>query len=382
MRERGHLRAFWAVILALLFVPAGAESEPQNALKQGTAPSKPAARAAAKKSPARRSRYGVPTYTDPAADDVPEFDDPTVRQAAVAALGRLNGTVVAVDPNSGRILSIVNQRLAFSSGFQPCSTFKPVVGLAALQQAIITRDTMIKVGRRRYLNLTEALAHSNNKFFEALGRQLGFEIVERYAKEFGLGEPAGYNIFEEQPGAFPSTPPEFGGVARLCSFGEGIQITPLQLASIGATFANGGTVYYLQYPRSEGERRNFAPLVKRKLDIEAFLPDVREGMLAAVLYGTGRSAFDPYGEQALGKTGTCSDHQGARLGWFVSYSDQLHPRLVVAVLVRGRSHIVNGHTAAQVAGRIFAHLREVNYFSQAARNAESNVFAELRRERG
>ncbi len=367
MKPLSNLRQCFALLLILLLLDGSVSwtwAKPAPVRRSGArtaALSKPVPR----KSTARKPVYGIPTYADSTKDDIPEFDDPMVRQAAVAALGRFNGTVVAVDPNSGRILSIVNQRLAFSEGFQPCSTFKPVVGVAALEQGIITRDTMVQVARRRYLNLTEALAHSNNQFFEALGRQMGFETVSHYGKLFGLGEPAGYNIFEEHPGLFPAKPPEYGGVARMSSFGEGIHVTPLQLASIGATLANGGTVYYLQYPRTTEERRGFAPIVKRKLNIEAYLPDVREGMLAAVLYGTGRSAFDPYGEQTLGKTGTCSD-QGSRLGWFVSYSDQIKPRLVVAVLLRGRSRVINGHSAAEVAGRVFMRLRAENYFAQVA----------------
>lgn len=364
-----------AILLALFLLDgsasfSGARPAPaQSKSKQSKAPSK-SSKATTRKPAPRKSRYGIPTYADSTKDDIPEFDDPQVRQAAVSALGRFNGAVVVVDPNNGRVLSIVNQRLAFSEGFQPCSTFKPVVGIAALEKGIITRDTMLPVARRRYLNLTEALAHSNNRFFEALGKQMGFETVSHYGKLFGLGEAAGYNIFEEHPGLFPEKPPQYGGVARMSSFGEGIHITPLQLASIGATLANGGTVYYLQYPRTEEERRNFAPMVKRKLDIAAYLPDVREGMLAAVLYGTGRSAFDPYGEQTLGKTGTCSD-QGSRLGWFVSYSDQVNPRLVVAVLLRGRSRVINGNTAADVAGRVFTRLHEQNFFADVSAGAQA-----------
>jgi cell division protein FtsI/penicillin-binding protein 2 len=242
-----------------------------------------------------------------------------------------------------------------------------------LEEGIITRDSMIKVGRRRYLNLTEAMAHSNNPFFEELGGQMGFEKVSQYAKQFGLGELAGHNIFEEHPGVFPSHPPEFGGVRRMSSFGEGIHITPLQLASLGVALANGGTMYYLQYPRNDEERRNFSPLVKRKLDIETMLPDVREGMLAAVLYGTGRQAFDPEGDQPLGKTGTCSD-QGSRLGWFVSFADQLKPRLVVVVLMRGRARVVNGATAAEIAGRVYTKLRERDYFHEADQAAAASSY--------
>ena len=81
------------------------------------------------------------------------------------ALGRYNGAVVAVDPSTGRILTVVNQKIAFGEGFIPCSTIKPTIALAALEENVITRDTMLKVGRRKYMNLTEAMAHSNNVFF-------------------------------------------------------------------------------------------------------------------------------------------------------------------------------------------------------------------------
>jgi cell division protein FtsI/penicillin-binding protein 2 len=316
-----------------------------------------------RKHAATRYRYGIPTYANSTKNDVAAFDDPIVREVAVAALGRYNGSVVAIDPNSGRVLSIVNQKLVFSSGFIPCSTIKPVIALAALEENVITRDTMVPVSRRRYMNLTEAMAHSNNAFFEELGRRMGFETVSRYARLLGLGELAGYNIPEEYPGAFPSEPPARGGVARMCSFGEGIQITPLQLGSLVSTFANNGTMYYLQYPRTEEERQDFAPHIKRKLNIEPLLPELRDGMLAAVLYGTARSSYDPEGEQALGKTGTCSD-RSSRLGWFVSYADQVHPRIVLVVLLRGNTRRVKGPTAAEIAGRIYRGLRERNYFAE------------------
>src|SRR5438128_1422601 len=131
------------------------------------------------------SRYGVPTFADSTNGDIAEFDDPIVRQAAVEALGHYNGSVVAIDPNSGRVLSVVNQKLAFSDGFIPCSTIKPAIALAALEESVITRDTMVPVARRRYMNLTEAMAHSNNKVFEEVGRRMGFETVSRYAHHLG-----------------------------------------------------------------------------------------------------------------------------------------------------------------------------------------------------
>jgi penicillin-binding protein 2 len=315
-----------------------------------------------------RYRGYAPTYADSISADDPTYDDPVVRQAVVDALGRYNGSVVAVDPSTGRILAVVNQKIAFSDGYIPCSTIKPTIAVAALEENVITRDTMLKVGRRKYMNLTEALAHSNNTFFEELGRRMGFDTVSRYGRLLGLGELAGYNLPDEHPGAFPTQPPAFGGVGRMSSFGEGIQVTPLQLAALAAAFANGGTLYYLQYPHSQEEVDAFQPRVKRDLNIANVLPEVREGMLAAVLYGTGRLSADPGGEETpLGKTGTCDDHVNpSRIGWFLSYADEAHPRIALAVLLRGNTRRVKGPTAAQVAGHIYRTLRQQNYFGETA----------------
>jgi len=362
LRRSGDFRSIFAFFWVLLLGGVTPLVPARTLAKSGSGGSS-AGTSAARKRAAKRPSWYVPTFADSTKNDIAEFDDPVVREVAVEALGRHNGSVVAVDPNTGRMLSIVNQPLAFSAGFQPCSTIKPVIALAALQENIITRDTMIPLGRRRYMSLVEALAKSNNKYFEVLGKKLGFETMARYLRLMGLGEPAGYKIFEEHPGVFPSAPPANGGVGRMASFGEGIQITPLQLASLVSTLANGGTLYYLQYPRSEQERRSLTPRVKRNLKIESFMPEIREGLQAAVLYGTARSGFDSESDAVLGKTGTCSG-QGSRLGWFVSYFDQAKPRLVVVVLLRGSSsRRVNGPTAADIAGRIYQGLRERNFFT-------------------
>lgn len=316
----------------------------------------------------RSHRHYISTF-DPAKDDAVDFDEPQVRELAIAALGHEKGSVVAVDPSNGRILTIVDQKMAFGTGFEPCSTIKPVIALAGLQEGAITRDTMIKVGRRRYMDLTEAMAHSNNKYFEEVGTRLGFDTVHKYATLVGLGQRVGYGIPEEQPGYLPEHPPAFGGVARMSSFGEGIRITPFQLAALVSAFANGGTIFYLQYPRTADEKASFEPRVRQQLDIATLLPDIREGMLAAVLYGTAKRSYDPYGEQALGKTGTCNDESvGGRLGWFVSYADQLHPKIVIVVLLHGGGRITNGPHASEIAGRIYRGLYQRNYFADADSN--------------
>jgi penicillin-binding protein 2 len=372
MMERNHEgKARRLSFVAVLVVAAMALPSPQLTASAFAAP--------APKAHVRHTYTGVPTHADPTKNDVSDSDDPVVREIAVQALGNSNGSVLAVDPSTGRILTVVNQKMVFSAGFEPCSTIKPVIALAGLQEGIITRDTMINVGRRRYMDLTEAMAHSNNMFFETVGERLGFERVSRYAHQLGLGELAGLNIPEEQAGNVPSAPPAYGGVARMSSFGGGIRMTPLQLASLVSTLANGGTMYYLQYPRTAGERESFTPRVKRQLDIGALLPDIQEGMLAAVLYGTARSSNDPYGEQPLGKTGTCNDESlGGRLGWFVSYADQAHPKIVLVVLLRGGSRLVSGPHAADVAGRIYRELRGKNYFAGTAQS-DGTVAAVVRR---
>jgi len=309
-----------------------------------------------------RTRRAATPLVDSTVGDVATFDDPVVRQAAIRALGRYYGSVVAIDSTNGRILTIVNQKLAFSAGFKPCSTIKPFVAVAALQEGFVTRDTKIRVGRRKTLNLTEAMAHSNNAYFEELGRRMGFETVSTYERTMGLGELAGYEIPEEQPGTVPEEPPKRGGVARMSSFGEGIQMTPLQLGALVSAVANGGTLYYLQYPRSEEDKENFEPRIKRTLDIQGLLPDLRDGMHAAVLRGTARRSNMSDSEQAAGKTGSCSD-DGSRLGWFVSYVDQPDLKLVLVILMRGHAHADRGPMAAGIAGRIYHQLHAEEYYT-------------------
>ena len=132
-------------------------------------------------------------------------EDPVVRAAAVDALGNMNGTALAIDPSNGRILAMVNQKVALSSGAEPCSTIKLAVSLAALDEGLITKDTPVNLGGHYTMTLTKALAKSINPYFETLGRMLGFERVKHYANEFGLGELAGYNIDGEQLGVYPDT---------------------------------------------------------------------------------------------------------------------------------------------------------------------------------
>ncbi len=302
--------------------------------------------------------------SDPEAGDNSVGEDRVVRDAAISALGNMNGTVVAIDPSNGRILAMVNQKLALSSGAQPCSTIKVSVALAALSEGIVTKDTQVNLGGDWSIDMNHALAHSNNKYFEALGRRLGFQKVSYYAHQFGLGELAGWNIEGEHLGVYPheELPASLGGVGKMCSFGESVSMTPLQLGSLMAAIANGGTLYYLQHPQSAEEVANFKPKVKRYLDIAPLIPEVSVGMLGATQYGTARSLRTNFtSEQVLGKTGTCSS-AGTRFGWFGSFANSRSGRIVVVIFLHG-DRAVYGPKAAELAGHFYRALDEHNYFA-------------------
>jgi cell division protein FtsI/penicillin-binding protein 2 len=316
-----------------------------------------------------RKKKATPHYkpappVDPTEGDNVDGDDLEIRRAAVDALGTMNGSVVVVDPTSGRILTMVNQKLALKSGFIPCSTIKLVTSLAALTENIVTRDTYVPIGRYAGFTMTTAIAKSNNQYFSILGNKLGFERVTKYAHMLGLGELAGLDIPGELPGSVAAEPPKWGGVGMMTSFGEGFLQTPLELASLLSAIANGGTMYYLQYPRTPLDIESFTPKVKRTLDLAPNgITDIKVGMRGAVDFGTARRAnYDP-NEPILGKTGTCTDFRFAsHMGWFGSFNEVGHHQLVVVVMLTG-TKTVNGPVAAGVAGAVYRKLSEQRYFA-------------------
>lgn len=331
----------------------------------------------------RRKRLAVwspwtePTYADSTVGDSVDGEDLEVRRAAVEALGPYNGTVVVADTQTGRILSIVNQKLGLKGAFQPCSTVKMVVSLASLTEGLIDSKVPVHLTRRYAMNMTEALARSNNLYFAKLGQQLGFERVSKYAKLYGLGERAGLDIPGEEPGYLTEEAPSTG-VGMMTSFGDGIRVTPLELASIVTTIANGGTMYYLQYPRSDEDVKRFVPRIKRTLDIAQYVPQLKAGMQGAVEYGTARRAiFDP-NEPILGKTGTCTDtaQPGVHLGWFGSFNDIGKNRLAVVVLLTGGRGI-SGPIASGVAGGVYRNLLAQHYFSPEQPGVTTNALVSL-----
>jgi cell division protein FtsI/penicillin-binding protein 2 len=196
----------------------------------------------------------------------------------------------------------------------------------------------------------------------------------------GLGEKAAIDIPEEQPGTIASEPPKVGGVGLMTSFGEGFSVTPLELAALVSAIANNGTLYYLQYPRTQDEIDQFTPKIKRTLDFsDSRIPDIRTGMRGAVDFGTARRiGYDPE-DPILGKTGTCTDYRASsHMGWFGSYNEVNRHQLVVVVMLTG-DHRVSGPVAAGVAGNIYHALSQQSYFvADSNRPSSGSDFASAR----
>lgn len=287
-------------------------------------------------------------------------EDPVVRQAALDALGDQAGTVVVMDPNSGRVLSIVNQKMAIGSAIKPCSTFKPVIALAALSEHLMDESqTRVLRACNCEMDMDDALAYSNNEYFQQLGLQLGLEKITSYAKMFGFGERTGINLPGEVSGALPSEIPS-KGLGRVASHGDGIGLTAIQLACFVSAIANGGSLYQ---PQVVAPDHRFMPVLRRQLKIDPkYRRAVLEGMIGAVDYGTAVRARNSL-ENIAGKTGSCIG-LGSWIGLFASFADVENPNLVIIVITRG-SHS-RGKYSADIAGKIYEAL-SARYGSTAKR---------------
>lgn len=282
------------------------------------------------------------------ANDDTEGEDLEVRKAAVNALGNHAGTVVVMEPQTGKVLSIVNQEWGIRRSFKPCSTIKLVTGVAGLNEKVIGEDGNIK-SRKFALNLDDALAHSNNSYFQVAGQNIGNERIISYAKALGLGEPTGINAENETPGKLP-----YGNNnPRIYSHGDDFEVTPLQLSVMVSALSNGGKMVVPQIPKTRAEKTNFRGYMKKEVEIpQETLQRVLPGMIGAVNYGTAQRAAD-YSLNIAGKTGSCIG-QGTWLGLFASVAPVVNPRLSVVVITRGAAE--RGKYASEIAGKIYKSL--------------------------
>ncbi len=288
-------------------------------------------------------------------NDNTDGEDLEIRRAAVNALGTHAGTVVVLEPQTGKVLTIVNQDWAIRKSFKPCSTIKLVTAIAGINENLIDKDG--NISRRRFpMNLDDALAYSNNSYFQNVGVELGSSKLISYAQTLGLGQLTGINADGETSGKLP-----FGNNnSRIYSHGDDFEVTPLQLAVLVSAISNGGKVIVPQIPRTKIEKANFRGQMRRTITLpQENMKEVIPGMIGAATYGTARRGVDSTMEVA-GKTGSCIANN-SWVGLFASVAPIENPKFAVIVITRGEGE--RGKYAAAVAGKVYAALRgriEVN----------------------
>lgn len=282
-------------------------------------------------------------------DDI-NGEDMEVRRAALNALGTRAGTVLVMEAQTGKVLSIVNQEWAIRKAFKPCSTIKLVTAVAGTDKDIIDSDGNIKE-KRSNLNLTDALAYSNNSYFQIVGSNLGSETMISYAKRLGLGQPTGINADGETAGRLPIG----NNNARIYSHGDDYEVTPLQLGVMVSAISNGGKVVIPQIVRSKVQKTSFRGSMRRTIDLpKTDLESVIPGMIGAAEYGTARRGVDS-SMGVAGKTGSCIE-KGSWVGLFASVAPVANPEYAVIVITRGQNE--RGKYAAAIAGSIYQVLNQ------------------------
>ena len=271
------------------------------------------------------------------------------------------------------------QNRAVSEAYAPGSTFKPITALAALRYGWLPDDEydcrgVYRLGNLRLhcwdrfghgpLVLRQALEQSCNTFFCNLGTAIGTNAVLEAAHAFGLGTATGLDIGGETPGVLPDDawkrrqydePWYPGDTCQMC-IGQGmLLVTPLQMAVVAATLANGGKVYrpFLHArPDRVGDVQPVRLLPFPPADIEL----VRLGMKDVADKGTGRRilvrqtppAPGTYRRRSFrlnvdcaGKTGTAEIGRGAtkrKNTWVIAFAPYDHPTVAIAMIVeRGES---------------------------------------------
>ncbi|MEQ1645004.1 MAG: penicillin-binding transpeptidase domain-containing protein, partial [Pyrinomonadaceae bacterium] len=262
--------------------------------------------------------------------DITEGEDLNIRTAAVNALGDRAGSVVVMEAQTGKVLTVVNQDWALKSGVKPCSTIKLVTGVAGLNEKAIDKTDGTLTTSTNRLGLDVALARSDNGYFQRAGSAMGNTKVIEYAKQLGLGEPTGFATEGEYAGKLPYT----NNNARIYSHGDDFEVTTMQLAVMVSAITNGGHRVLPRVPRNEIEKTKFQPFYKANVDVpRESVRRVIPGMMGAAEYGTARRGMD----QSLGvagKTGSCIS-KGTWVGLFASVAPIEQPKYSVVVITRG-----------------------------------------------
>lgn len=306
------------------------------------------------------------------------------------------------DPlNKNPQLPLINR--AVNAMYPPGSTFKPIVAAAGLQTGSITTSSTAYcngsyyLGRARFgcwqrhgeVNFFSAMAHSCDVFFYIAGQKIGPNQMSVYAKAFGLQEKTGIDLPEEDIGTVPSPVwkekhfrrlgPDFtkwyGGDTLHMAIGQGdVLTTPLQLARVCATVANGGDVLrpfivdHITDPTTGVVRfRNHRVLIRHVPVSAVNMESVRQAMRQTVTSGTGRIVNFSQVEVAA-KTGSAQVHGVDKThGLFICFAPYNHPTIAIAGIVERGGH--GADTAGKVARAMleaYFHLPETH--EQAARS--------------
>lgn len=277
-------------------------------------------------------------------------EDQKLRETALSALGNRQGSVIVMNPHTGRLYTVVNQDLAFREEWHPASVFKIVTSFAVLNENKVKGNEKIDFpGLPESLTLNDALAISHNDYFELLGKSVGTNALIATARQFGLGRKTGVNLPGEIAGQLPSKRTDIDA-GLLGKYGQGVQVTPMQLAVMTSALANRGLLVRPFAGQPENPP-HFLPKLAASSD--AF-SQIVGGMRSAVERGTGKGAFME-SFPAAGKTGT-AEFNDSKTGLFASFAPLGNPRFVVVVAIKDKE--ASGLVAAEIAGEIYRFLGE------------------------
>ena len=319
--------------------------------------------------------------------------DSRVQAAAAAALGARKGAVVAIDPRNGEVLAMVSVptydpgaltealqqdpsspllNRATQGVYPPGSTFKTVTASAALENGAIQQDSIVECrnekvfdgfpvscrnvpqGEGRY-PFRNAYAFSVNAIFAEVGVKLGWQALLQTASKFGFGKPLPFTL-DTAPTQVVGAGSELT-VPLLAStaFGQGeLLATPLQMAVVAATVANGGVLVqpHLGLAAYDGERKVIDPLepAPQRRVLDAGVAQTMRDMMVAVVDSGQANGVQIQGIKVGGKTGTAESGRGTSHAWFIAFAPAENPTIAVAVLVEDGGQ--GGVVASPIAGQV------------------------------
>jgi len=294
--------------------------------------------------------------------------DSRLQQVAYDVLEKRKGVIILMDSESGEILTLCsrpsfnpndfiagkNVSKFFNDSRSPLlnrahqakypigSTFKPIIAVAALEEAkskpLTTFDCQgdLRLGIARFRcwtihgqqNLVEALAHSCNVYFYNLGLKLGPNLISRWARSFELGSATGIDLPSESSGFVPDVRWKqkklksnwFAGDTVNFSIGQGFLIaTPLAVMRAINVFANGGYLVKPHLIKRIGSVESGSSMKSYCGISQSTLATVRQGLREVVIREDGTARLlSRLNLKFSGKTGT-AQNPGKSHGWFVGY---------------------------------------------------------------